>query len=386
MPSKDFAKFITDESEKVLKHHYLSVTQHQRFKDLQMNLGVGQLIIWGDFSENYTPVTQDAIQSDYFNNRQITLHPFTVYYRDGTELKCLSYCVFSDSTIHDTNTFYAFQSALIRDLKNNKVNMNIEEIKQIFYFSDGCAGQYKNRKNFTNLYHHKADFGIEAEWNFFATAHGKGPCDAIGGTVKRILRIASLRGSDIVTADQAYKWCKENIKNIRCINVNTTEIETVVERKDLTTRYESLSTIHGTQQCHKICIQGHQILAYETSQDHETLTTRDMKNSFDSPVIIIDESMISDWVVCQYDRKWYLGIIRDINMNENEVEIDFWKNATPNKPGALFTREDKSCWIPIAHLLKKLAPPKASRTGRTVSVCISEQKLFDQLLSSRLVW
>jgi hypothetical protein len=77
---------------------------------------------------------------------------------------------------------------------------------------------------------------------------------------------------------------------------------------------------------------------------------------------------------------------RNINMNDNEVEIDFWKNATPNKPGALFTREDKSCWIPIAHLLKKLAPPKASRTGRTVSVCINEQKLFDQLLSSRLVW
>jgi hypothetical protein len=65
--------------------------------------------------------------------------------------------------------------------------------KKILYFSDGCAGQYKNCKNFINLCHHKEDFGIEAEWNFFATSHGKGPCDGVGGTVKRLAAKASLQ-------------------------------------------------------------------------------------------------------------------------------------------------------------------------------------------------
>ncbi|KAJ8943495.1 hypothetical protein NQ318_016275 [Aromia moschata] len=32
-----------------------------------------------------------------------------------------------------------------------------------------------------NLLYHEEDFGIKAEWNFFATAHGKGACDGIGG-------------------------------------------------------------------------------------------------------------------------------------------------------------------------------------------------------------
>jgi hypothetical protein len=56
----------------------------------------------------------------------------------------------------------------------------------IIYFSDGCAAQYKNRKNFLNLCNHDADFGLPAEWHFFATSHGKGPCDGVGGTVKRL--------------------------------------------------------------------------------------------------------------------------------------------------------------------------------------------------------
>ena len=49
---------------------------------------------------------------------------------------------------------------------------------------DGCGGQYKNFKNFFNLFSHKVDFSIKAEWIFFATSHGKSPCDGIGAVVK----------------------------------------------------------------------------------------------------------------------------------------------------------------------------------------------------------
>ena len=58
------------------------------------------------------------------------------------------------------------------------------------YYSDGCAGQYKNRYNIINLCHHK---GLLAEWHFFATSHGKTACDGIGGTAKRLTLNASLQ-------------------------------------------------------------------------------------------------------------------------------------------------------------------------------------------------
>ena len=33
-----------------------------------------------------------------------------------------------------------------------------DRLKKVHYFSDGCVGQYKNCKDFINLWHHKDDF------------------------------------------------------------------------------------------------------------------------------------------------------------------------------------------------------------------------------------
>ena len=45
-------------------------------------------------------------------------------------------------------------------------------------------GQFFSQKNFTNLSFHKKDNGMPADWNFFATSHGKGENDGAGGDVK----------------------------------------------------------------------------------------------------------------------------------------------------------------------------------------------------------
>ena len=74
---------------------------------------------------------------------------------------------------------YEIQKRIINDIKKKLPN-----IRNIEYFTDGCAGQYKNCKNFLNLAHHAEDFNLHAKWNFFAISHGKEPCDRIGATVK----------------------------------------------------------------------------------------------------------------------------------------------------------------------------------------------------------
>ena len=75
------------------------------------------------------------------------------------------------------------------------------------YFSDGCAGQYKNCKNFLNLCLHYGDFRVKCEWNIFATSHGKSPCNGIGRTVKRLVKRASPQrpiSNQILTADKMF--------------------------------------------------------------------------------------------------------------------------------------------------------------------------------------
>ena len=109
----------------------------------------------------------------------------------------------SDSLVHDTIAVSYFQKRLLSAIKG-KV-----EPKKIFYFSDGAAAQYKNRKNFANLAYLEEDYRVPAEWHFFATSHGKGPCDGIGGTVKRLATKASLQRTldcQIQTPHQLYEW------------------------------------------------------------------------------------------------------------------------------------------------------------------------------------
>lgn len=83
-----------------------------------------------------------------------------------------------------------------------KIKFGRQKVRKIYYFSDGAGSQYKNKFNFINLLNHEKDFSIKAEWHFFATAHGEGACDGIGGSVKRSARRASLQDKTIVTTQK----------------------------------------------------------------------------------------------------------------------------------------------------------------------------------------
>ena len=63
----------------------------------------------------------------------------------------------------------------------------------------------------------KTDFGIDALWSFFATSHGKSPCDGIGGTVKRTIARASLQrplNDQLLTFDAVKTFCQTSIHGI----------------------------------------------------------------------------------------------------------------------------------------------------------------------------
>ena len=115
------------------------------------------------------------------------------------------------------------QSKFIDYLKLNHPNIN-----KLFYFSDGCGGQYKNYKNFLNLCMHEHDFGISAEWvYFFATSHGKSLCDGIGGAVKRHVAKRSLQRpshNQILSYESMLELCEVEMTSIIFFGINKERI------------------------------------------------------------------------------------------------------------------------------------------------------------------
>ena len=170
-------------------------------KGSQGNAGHNEsCIISMDFAENYSFLVKDVIQSFYWQNQQATPHPFAVYHNDDDgKLKCDCYCVISNHLLHDQTAVHCFISLVIPTIRTR--NPRISRIK---YFSDGAASKYENFKSLINLMYDEHDFNLKAEHHFFATSHGKSPCDGIGGTIKREAANTSLRAADtdqILTPD-----------------------------------------------------------------------------------------------------------------------------------------------------------------------------------------
>ena len=151
----------------------------------------------------------------------------------------------SDCLAHDTIAVYEFQKIITHYLKENF------QPRKMIYFTDGAAQHFKNEYNFINLLHHEMDFGIPAEWHFHATAHGKGPCDGIGGNLKRLAARASLQASSkdpILTADALYQWTKKNL--VETLVFFSPKENHTITAQELKSRFASANTVPGTQKYH----------------------------------------------------------------------------------------------------------------------------------------
>lgn len=200
----EFVKIFSDQAQSLLKHAFIAKQQSSYLRFVKDNLIEKECVVICDFAENYAFVAQNAVPGFHWNNDQATVYPVMIYYKMNGVLEKKSLIIISDNLHHDSVVVWAF-SGLI----NSFIKSFMPNPAKIFYFSDGAPQQFKNFKNFINIYYHQLDFNVHAEWNFFATAHGKGPCDGIGGTIKRQATKASLQRSPenpILTPLDLYNW------------------------------------------------------------------------------------------------------------------------------------------------------------------------------------
>jgi len=358
----------------VVQHDFIAREQTQYLQRSRSMLKPGEFVVVGDFSENYSFVLQDAAQSFHWNNLQATLHPFVCYYAasnhdDGDEqsnIEHLSFVVISESNSHDTIAVHLFQRVLIEFLTNT-----IRKPTKILYFSDGCAAQYKNRKNFVNLCHHEDDFGMPAEWHFFATSHGKGPCDGVGGTVKRLAARASLQRpyeSQILTPRELFEFGCSQIPAIKFHYATAEDYER--ESTILSKRFEHTRTIPGTHRLHSF-----------RPTSREELEVRDFSSCTEMRVERIsltravsahcgmNISAITGYVTARYDGSWWLACIINTMPDSDEVEVAF---LHPNGPASSFKYPPcGDVLVMSSHDILTIVNPSTA-TGRTYTLTLIE--------------
>ncbi|XP_037033164.1 uncharacterized protein LOC119072128 [Bradysia coprophila] len=247
MPISKFVDDFAVKLEKLITHIFITNEQTAFLKWCRDSLKIGEFLIWGDFAENFSFVIQNEAQGYHWARKQATVHPFVIYYKnEKNELAHLNYVIISDCLKHDSVAVYLFISKLVKFLEGR-----FKVITKLYYFTDGCAGQYKNRKNFSTVYYHKIDFGYECEWHFHATSHGKGPCDGIGGTLKRSAARASLGRTyekQIDSAELLFEWASSSDMDMHFEYSTTAEHESMtIQLRD---RFNAAKLIKGTLKYH----------------------------------------------------------------------------------------------------------------------------------------
>ena len=147
------------------------------FNSLKSSSDGISIVLQVDFSENAMIVAQKEVQSAHWHHPEATLFTAHAWINNDNNF---SMVIISDDLNHTKYCILVYMQCIFRSLR-----AKFPSIQAINIFSDGPSSQLKQRFLFSNLHHWEQDHVITIRWNFFATSHGKGVVDGIGGTVKR---------------------------------------------------------------------------------------------------------------------------------------------------------------------------------------------------------
>jgi hypothetical protein len=175
---KECIELLSTKIKQYLEHVFIKRKQSSYFEEMKNDSDDESIIVQVDYAENFSVEEQDAIQAAHWSNKSISI--FTAHAWAGP--LNFSFALPSDNVTHDKYCVNACLEFIISELKQYLPNLNA-----ITFCSDGAASQFKQRFLFRNLTKLSNDYDLNISWSFFATSHGKGVVDGIGGIVKRLV-------------------------------------------------------------------------------------------------------------------------------------------------------------------------------------------------------
>ena len=233
------ADVLTTQLPNFLQHTLIKRHQSQFFKhEIESVKSKSQkVVIQVDFAENYATKNQNEVQSAYWSYNQVTLYTVCLWEQNGTH----SLGIASNYLSHDKYAVHCFLRKIFEHL------MTIGDFREVVFSSDGAASHFKQKYIFANLTYQDKNIS----WNFFATSHGKGAVDGIGGQLKRLVKKQAMSGS--ITVDNSLDFVNAAAKNSNktvVIHASKEEIESSIDYLDCS--WEGIKSIPQTQTIHQI--------------------------------------------------------------------------------------------------------------------------------------
>ena len=373
----DVLRLLTSSAPQFLKHCFIKQKQCAVFEEKKRTAQADgdSVVLQVDFAENYTAAYQDEIQSAHWNQKQVTIFTSVAW----SDADPLSYVVVSDSLDHDKKAVATF---LVRAVQN--ICQKHPHLRQIHIFSDGAACQFKNKYLWAFLSSSFQDMfpNLHVEWHFFATSHGKGAVDGVGGTVKRAVSTAVLsRQERVHTAADFARVAAQRCPKVTIEEVAPEEIKTFTDTQELEAKWKDVPTLHGTQAVHHVEVVSWGVIKHrmystaETSYLHvlSSTTRTSAVSSTQGSTSAIEEARhpppttqiikTGDCLLINFrtnrSNRQFVGLVTQ--KDDTGAEIQFLrKNEVSGLVFALPAIEDKS-WISFDQIVKHLSPHMDNR-------------------------
>ena len=241
-------------------HRLIKVKQDERFNELYSRRDSTSLLLQFDFSENAEIVEQDEVQSAHWWHLQVSI--FTACAWIDQEKNCFG--IVTDYMSHDKYLSTLCVTKVLRLLIEK-----YPDVKNINLFSDGAAQHFKQCYFLTAMTELNALLGLpnnhlEISYDLFATSHGKGAVDGIGGTLKRQVRNEIMCRREKVACAEEYAKVAEKV----CPNVNVLHVskEEVLNSKPLFDEiFDGCRTLPGTRKTHHFDVSGQFTVTYKVN-------------------------------------------------------------------------------------------------------------------------
>ncbi|KAJ9528708.1 hypothetical protein QJQ45_020598 [Haematococcus lacustris] len=199
-----------------IKHHRLAHHQLQVFREHREAVKAGKdgkVVISCDWSEKLTVERSVEIMSEHWHAAQIGILVACAYFKNKEG-------AYYEQTVY-VMTDGKEQSAAITQAAVNQVVCYLlaehdMDIRQLYMWSDGCAGQFKGAPAMRQHWGMAQRFSVPVWWSYGATAHFKGRHGSEGG-VKQWLKAENSASCVVGVAEQRLKGISRRAEPFACL-------------------------------------------------------------------------------------------------------------------------------------------------------------------------
>ena len=172
-------------------------------------------------------------------------------------------------------------------------------------------------------------------------------------------------------------FCKENIQNIIFRFISKADVDNL--RVILNERFEGVTQIPDTRSFHEFSPIGQYSIEMKRTSEHKEPS---YVHNFKSQTKQNSVCQVLACLSCQYDNKWWVGIMTNVDKEEEDVQVKFMHPSCPSR-SFQWPHADDTCWVPNDHILCKIDIPIAS-SGRFYSILEHDRKVTEeQFLSAK---